>query len=341
MSPNRYLSTGQRTCHGDDGLEMPCIGSGQDASFDVGIPWPQPRFFIQNQVVLDALTGLSWSMDASMAEFPLTWQESLDFVARLNQVRHLGRQDWRLPNRRELRSLLSFQTKKPALPEAHPFTRVFNGWYWSSTTAAISPAHAWYVALDGARMFYGGKDQSFMLWPVCGAGSDVIPETGQIRCYDARGQEIPCQGTGQDGEYRYGAKWPEPRFETLQQGVVDRVSGLLWRHAANLTSRPVKWRDALSAVRQLNAGQSDVVWRLPTINELESLVDCAAHSPALPCAHPFTDLRDTYWSSTTSLYEPDWAWALYLQKGATGIGQKHFAEFAVWPVSSSTRVGRL
>ena len=28
-----------------------------------------------------------------------------------------------------------------------------------------SPAHAWYVALDGARMYYGGKDQSFMLWP--------------------------------------------------------------------------------------------------------------------------------------------------------------------------------
>lgn len=33
----------------------------------------------------------------------------------------------------------------------------------SSTTAAISPAHAWYVQMGGARMFYSGKDQSFLL----------------------------------------------------------------------------------------------------------------------------------------------------------------------------------
>ncbi len=52
-------------------------------------------------------------------------------------------------------------------------SEVFNGWYWTSRAAAISPAHAWYVALDGARMFYGGKDQSFM--PVRTANSVTAP----------------------------------------------------------------------------------------------------------------------------------------------------------------------
>ena len=32
-------------------------------------------------------------------------------------------------------------------------------------------------------------------------------------------------------------------------------------------------------------------WRLPNINELESLVDCSAHSPALPHGHPFRDVQ--------------------------------------------------
>ena len=328
-----YLTSGQRTCHGDDGREIPCAGSGQDASFGVGIRWPEPRFEVADDAVTDRLTGLVWCRDASLAEFPLTWQEALDFVAAMNREQRFGRRDWRVPNRRELRSLLSLQTRLPALPEGHPFTQVFNGWYWTATTAAIAPAHAWYVALDGARMFYGGKDQSFMLWPTAGEGRDVIPRTGQSLCYDTVGKVIPCAGSGQDGEWRRGAAWPAPRFETRPDGVLDRLTGLLWRREANLTQQPVVWRAALAAVASLNP-DSGPQWRLPTINELEALVDCATHSPALPSGHPFGEVQSIYWSSTTSLFEPDWAWALYLDKGATGVGQKRFAEFSVWAVAS-------
>lgn len=61
---------------------------------------------------------------------------------------------------------------------------------------------------------------------------------------------------------------------------------------------------------------------LPNINEPESLVDCDRHTPALPIDAVFTALRDGYWSSTSNAYEPDWAWALYLTKGAVGVGQE-------------------
>jgi hypothetical protein len=30
------------------------------------------------------------------------------------------------------------------------------------------------------------------------------------------------------------------------------------------------------------------------------------------------------------MFEPDWAWALYLNKGAVGVGQKRGAHFSVW-----------
>ena len=80
-----------------------------------------------------------------MAEFPLAWKEALDHIATMNRDKALGFTDWRLPNRRELRSLMSHQTRKPALPEGHPFVNVFSGWYWTSTTAAINTAYAWYI----------------------------------------------------------------------------------------------------------------------------------------------------------------------------------------------------
>ncbi|MCR4302339.1 MAG: DUF1566 domain-containing protein [Sulfuricaulis sp.] len=129
MTSYHYLHTGQRTCHADDGREVPCEGSGQDASFAVGASWPEPRFVLRNDEVLDRLTGLIWCRSAILTEFPLTWQEALDFVAYMNREKHFGQHDWRLPNRRELRSLLSLQTRLPALPERHPFIDVFNGGY--------------------------------------------------------------------------------------------------------------------------------------------------------------------------------------------------------------------
>lgn len=155
--------------------EIECAGSGQDGECRRGVPWSQPRFEAEGATVRDRLTGLGWCRNAGLAEFSLTWQEVLDFVAQMNRDQTFGCSDWRLPNRRELRSLISHQASRPALPERHPFTNLFQGWYWSSNTAAISPTHAWYVDLAGGRMFYGGKDQPFMVWPVRGAATAFFP----------------------------------------------------------------------------------------------------------------------------------------------------------------------
>ena len=39
--------------------------------------------------------------------------------------------------------------------------------------------------------------------------------------------------------------------------------------------------------------------------------------------------------SLSSFFEPDWAWALYLNKGATGVGFKKEDGFHLWPVAST------
>ncbi|MHB1053052.1 MAG: Lcl C-terminal domain-containing protein [Thiobacillus sp.] len=148
------------------------------------------------------------------------------------------------------------------------------------------------------------------------------------------GRELACAGSGQDASFAVGTPWPEPRFEMRHADVLDRLTDLPWRRSANLTPQPVVRGEALAAVAKLNHEASETTWRLPTINELESLVDCAAHSPALSSGHPFADVQDLYWSSTTSLFEPDWTWALYLEKSATGVGQKRSAQFSVWAVAT-------
>jgi hypothetical protein len=326
------LWTGQQTCHNTAGEKIDCTDSGQDAEFKTGLAWPQSRFIIKGDLVEDQLTGLLWTQESNFAEFPLTWQDSLDFVANMNREKQFGFNDWRLPNRRELHSLLSFQNSRPALPADHPFKEVFQGWYWTSTSAAISPDHAWYVHMEGARMFYGGKDQSYLVWPVRGTGKGVLPVTGQQDCYDDKGVCIACTGSGQDGDYRIGNVWPQPRFNTYDDVIEDCLTGLHWARQASLTDKPVTWRNALTLVAELNLNSSNRHWRLPTINELESLVDCSRAEPALASDELFKDVKDVYWSSTTSMYEPDWAMALYMDKGAVGVGQKWQPHFYVWPV---------
>ncbi|MHB8159648.1 MAG: Lcl C-terminal domain-containing protein [Thermoleophilia bacterium] len=351
MDINGFLQTGQAYCHDADGRKIDCAGSGQDAEFSRGLAWSAPRFEVThksdaNGTVTDMLTGLVWTRDANPGEFPMDWAEAHEFVSRMNQNQEHGFEDWRLPDRRELRSLISHQTRNPALPEGHPFINVFPGWYWSTTTAAINDAFAWYVHMEGGRTFYGAKNQYYLVWPVRGEGNGVLPATGQAN------------------DSPFGAVWPEPRFEVEPGGgdeagggggendgdaVRDRLTGLIWQRAADLAGEPASWEEALGAVRKLNledAGLSadaersgakeprrdTARWRLPNINELESLVDLSRHDPALPAGHPFTDYRDVYWSSTTSMFEPDWAWALYMNKGAVGVGRKGYARFHVWAV---------
>jgi hypothetical protein len=335
----KILSTGQEKCYDSTGLEIPCVSTFQDAAVKSGMQWPANRFEIQEEKVLDRLSGLTWTRDANLGSFPVTWQEALDRIAEMNIIGALGHNDWRLPNRRELHSLMSYQAKRPSLPNDHPFTNYFLGWYWTSTSAAINPSHAWYVHLEGARMFYGRKSEYYLYWPVRGQGNDTLAATGQHACFNQNGAKIDCLQSGQDGEFQFGRQWPTPRFVEVGQIVRDQLTNLYWLKKATVSDDPVDWQTALRLVEQLRVegflGITD--WRLPTINELESLTDCSRFHPALPANHPFTDVQKTYWSSTTSFYETDWSWVYYMVKGALGVGYKPDKGCSVWPVSHQIR----
>ncbi|MFP4308047.1 MAG: DUF1566 domain-containing protein [Desulfococcaceae bacterium] len=329
------IRTDQTRCYDAEGGEIDCPGSGQDGETRPGAAGPEPRFAVEDDAVRDRLTGLIWSRDANPGEFPMSWPEGLEFIAELNRDRFLAESDWRPPNRRELFSLASHVQINPSLPEGHPFENVFPGYCWTSTTVARLPEQAWYVHLGGARLFKGMKHGSYMVWPVRGGdgGKIRLPRTGQRRCFNPKGA-TDCAGIGQDGEVQAGLPWPEPRMATDGEIVNDRLTGRVWTRNADLTGGPVSWSDALARVAALNRenahGFSD--WRLPSIRELESLTDMDAHSPAIAGADNFENIRDFYWSATTSVYDPTYAWTFYSRDGIIGVGFKAKTEFGVWAV---------
>lgn len=328
MGEQHILNTGQHVCYDSTGREIPCDGTGQDAELRPGQPWPEPRFSPAGDLVHDRLTGLHWPVRPGLFEWPMPWEEAFGSIDRLNRQRFGGYDDWRLPNRRELRSLISHQARDPALPCGHPFDSPFLTWYWTSTTAARHPSYAWYVHLEGGRSFFGHKREDHMVWP-CRGRSSVLPATGQRASFGADG--APTPEIEDDGRLQTGVPWPEPRFEVYEQVVVDRLTGLEWTRRADLAAGLTTCDEAYLVVEALRAAGRR--WRLPTLNELESLVDASACDPSLPAGHPFTDVRDAYWSSTSSAYEPDWSMALYLASGAVGVGQKKGRSFSVWAVA--------
>jgi hypothetical protein len=300
-------ATGQSRCWDEAGTPVACAGTGQDGELRRGRRWPGPRFVTADDGVLDRLTGLIWLSDANHVGWPLDWSEALDAVAELRRSGRFAAEDWRLPDRHELWSLVSFADCNPALPSGHPFENVVSGWYWSATTAARNSAYAWAVQMTGGRVFFEAKDRYALVWP-CRAASDAIAVTIRRSAF---------------------------RFEPDDDVVHDRLTGLVWRRDADLSGGASSWSGALETVRRLDCGRTGGYrWRLPSITELESLLDDGRCDPSLPEGHPFRGVRvgDGYWSSTSSVVDPEWAMVLHLGRGAVGVGIKRDPRCRAWPV---------
>ena len=156
--------------------------TGDDGEFQTGAAWPNPRFAINlDLTITDNLTGLVWAPDAGTPTIgictggAMEWQDALNYIACLNSIGHLGHTDWRLPNRKELRSLSDFSQSSPALPLSHPFANVQNSAYWSSTSNSNTTSSAFYVNMTGGVLDQTAKtNPALNVWPVREGGEDVV-----------------------------------------------------------------------------------------------------------------------------------------------------------------------
>ena len=356
--------TGQTTCYDSSGVVISCTGTGQDGDIQAGVAWPSPRFADNgDNTVTDNLTGLMWTQDgnapgpfACSPAINKTWQEALDYVACLNTNNYLGYNDWRLPNINELESLINAElTNTATWLNTQGFNNVRSNYYWSSTSVANYPYYVWVVVMWHGYVYDSHpKSNSFdYVWPVRSGnsglfGSSVIqlPQTGQTTCYDSSGAVIGCAGTGQDGEIQAGVIWPISRFtDNGDDTVTDNLTGLIWTKDGNAPGPVVcspgtskTWQGALDYVVCLNTysylGYTD--WRLPNINELESLVNAEQTNTAtwLNIQGLINVQSNYYWSSTSSAFAPDIAWILGMWDGLRVTNNKSEGYVSVWPVRS-------
>ena len=97
--------------------------------------------------VTDQYTGLMWQQDT--AEEQMTWEEALGYCENLSLA---GYDDWRLPNRNELQSLVDKQPEGSGAAINKAFPNTYQGIYWTSTHNAAPPyrTNVWTVFfLDG------------------------------------------------------------------------------------------------------------------------------------------------------------------------------------------------
>ncbi len=159
----------------------PCINQGDDAWYRAGALWPDPRFTDRgNGSVTDNLTGLIWLKNANCFATQ-TWTQALADANGLNSG-ECGLTDgstagqWRLPNIRELLSLIDYDRNAPAFPtNESPFLGLQAAVrYWSSTEVDNNNLAAWNVDFAiGAVNRNQPKTDTYFVWPV--RGGQITP----------------------------------------------------------------------------------------------------------------------------------------------------------------------
>ncbi len=163
------------------GAAISCA-AGDDGDLQKGVAWPNPRFTDNGDgTVTDNMTGLIWLKNANCFG-QRTWNEAISDcnnlasgACGLTDFSVAG--DWRLPNMRELQSLVHYGYWDPTLPntagtgqwvEDDPFTSVQPTYYWTSTTLARVNTIAGYVLFGNGSSDYSYKTLSYHVWPVRG-----------------------------------------------------------------------------------------------------------------------------------------------------------------------------
>ncbi|WP_165144155.1 DUF1566 domain-containing protein [Marinitoga sp. 38H-ov] len=169
LSSTKYVSTTMKDAETVFGVNFadgrikgyptgPMPGRKEDKQFYVIYVRGNPEYgknnFVDNNdgTIIDNATGLMWSKNDSGVA--MTWEEALEWVQEKNEENYLGYNDWRLPNAKELQSIVDY-TKSPDTSNSAAIDSVFQcttitneenkedyGYYWTSTT---------HVSLHGAQ----------------------------------------------------------------------------------------------------------------------------------------------------------------------------------------------
>jgi len=311
-SKNPIVDTGQVSCYNATRIiTCPKPGKpfyGQDAQYEGIIASYRDN---GDRTITDLNTGLVWSKAVDKTKVSLAEAKQIAHRMRLG-----GYGDWRVPNIKELYSLIDFrgyigspgrdQSMSQVPPNAIPFinTDYFDFAYgdiargeryidaqWLSSTEYVS------TTMHGAKTLFG-----------------VNFADGRIKGY---GYQSPRGRREKKFYARYVRGNPLGKNDFQDNGdgtVTDRVTGLMWTKQDS--GRGMNWPSAMAYAENLvYAGYDD--WRLPNAKELQYIVDYSrspdtTNSAAIAPIFSTTSITNEAgkkdfpysWSSTTHLDGP-------------------------------------
>jgi hypothetical protein len=301
-------------------------GDGTITDNNTGLMWEKKG---DNGGLHDKDNGYYWSGSGTQE----TIWDWLDDVNAEGGAGFAGHNDWRIPNAKELQSLVSFENAPPMTSGAFHNNCVAGatvltgsctvvGSYWSSTTWARSTSMAWGVSFNEGLLYPYDKASAPRVRAVRG-GSSGFPATGQTTAYTANKNDgiAGAVAVPDDGTVRAGVAFS---FTDNGNGTItDNNTGLVWEKKSDNGDRHDKdsiyWWSGNGAqetiwdwLEDVNAegfgGYGD--WRVPNARELLSIanfqnqwaVPAAFNSNCLPGVTVLTGsctLQVSYWTSTT------------------------------------------
>jgi hypothetical protein len=118
------------------------------------------------------------------------------------------------------------------------------------------------------------------------------------------------------------ASAPAGRYTMAAGTVYDNKTKLTWQQTVSSTE--YSWADAKTYCTGLGASLGGTGWRLPTVKELQTLIDHSQSSPSIDStAFPATP-ASWFWSSSPLAGDPSYAWRVEFLIGMTG--RSHVSE---------------
>ena len=239
-----------------------------------GLPYPQSYSTSEaSDLVLDLVTGLEWQRGVDLGPGEsggFVWNAAANHCDELVQG---GHEDFHLPTRLELVSILDPSTTDPAI-DTDAFPDTPSEAYWTSTPVAADTESAYY-----ANLFFGYTSSNLKTYEQF------------VRCVrNERQPELPTVD----------------RFYVDGGTVIDRMTGLRWEREPAFEGDTFERARTYCGELIVNANAS---FRVPSVKELQTIVDDTQIGVLIdPIAFPDPS-GETYWSSTRfvgeTMGEPD------------------------------------
>jgi hypothetical protein len=285
------------------------------ASSPAPVPNHQSYTDLGNGAVRDEITCLVW--EQANPENVGDWQANFDRCAGLASSGYAGFDDWRLPTRVEMASIVDVTRGKTGYPEIF---RVTSGYYatgswWMETI----------TGQDDAGRHWGYGTNGFT------SNSVLMSDTLVARCVRGNGEGEAADELAVEPPEHYTVTGTAPNAE-----VLDNYTGLVWQQG--FSPSLMAWSEAPAYCSSLNLS-GHTGWRVPTLNELASTVNeakvgGAINASAFPnnpngCKEP----KYWFWAAEASKVGGE-AWGLSYCDGFTGNNSGANGDWNYFPTAN-------